>query len=146
MWWKADHRNVFSGLSGLPTLFGGQDGPPENAGPSTTRTDDQLESAPDTFDIRDVLGIRYVSFSLNIFVLSGASCHDNSAYRADRPADQTGWSLCLSFFLQPAEKLIIFLFEFSLPGTYKNCSIPEWKVEQLDLKILHVFSKIGAKF
>ena len=31
-----------------------------------------------------------------------------SAYRADRPAYQTGLSLCLSFFLQLAEKLIIF--------------------------------------
>ena len=41
----------------------------------------------------------------------------SSAYRTDRPAYQTGWSLCLSFFLQLAEKLIIFLFEFSLPGT-----------------------------
>ena len=38
---------------------------------------------------------------------------------------QTGQSLCLSFFLQLAERLIIFLFEFSLPGTQKNYSIPE---------------------
>ena len=41
----------------------------------------------------------------------------SSAYRADRPVDQTGWSLCLSFFFQLAEKLIIIFFEFSLPGT-----------------------------
>ena len=55
-----------------------------------------------------------------------------SAYRADWPTGQTGWSLFLSFFLQPAEKLIAFWFEFSLPGTLqlqhtnKNYSIPEW--------------------
>ena len=37
-----------------------------------------------------------------------------------RPSShQTGRSLCLSFFLQPAEKLIFFQFEFSLSGTKK---------------------------
>ena len=61
-----------------------------------------------------------------------------SAYRADRPTIRPGWSLCLSFFLQPTEKLIIFLFEFSLPGTWK---LQYTRVNILDLKILQVFFK-----
>ena len=80
---------------------------------------------------------RFSPFTIRIWSL----CYcwiTSSTYRADRPADQTGWSLCLSFFLQtgPTVQLIrraeasvfpsffsqlkswlFFLFEFSLPET-----------------------------
>ena len=40
-----------------------------------------------------------------------------SAYRADWPAIRQAEASVFPSFFQPAEKLIIFLFEFSLPGT-----------------------------
>ena len=41
----------------------------------------------------------------------------NGAYRADRPAIRQAEASVFPSFFQPAEKLIIIWFEFSLPGT-----------------------------
>ena len=40
-----------------------------------------------------------------------------SAYRANRPTIRQAEASVFPSFFQSAEKLIIFLFEFSLPGT-----------------------------
>ena len=48
---------------------------------------------------------------------SGSICYSgSSAYRADRPATQTGQSLCLSFLGQTAEKLTILILNFPSLG------------------------------
>ena len=44
-------------------------------------------------------------------------CMDTSAYRADRSAIRQAEASVFPSFFQSAEKLIIFFFEFSLPGT-----------------------------
>ena len=49
-------------------------------------------------------------------------------------------NFCLSFFLQPAEKLIIFWFEFSLPG-WDLEKLQHTRVNIFDLKFLQVFFK-----
>ena len=41
----------------------------------------------------------------------------DSAYRANQPVIRQAEASVFPSFFQPAEKLIIFLFEFSLPGT-----------------------------
>ena len=46
-----------------------------------------------------------------------------SAYRADRSAIRRAEASVFPSFFRQLKKLIIFLFEFSLPGT--NYSIPE---------------------
>ena len=77
--------------------------------------------------------IRYNGFLFNI--LQKNSWIKDSAYRADRPADQTGWSLCLSFFLQLAEKLIILFVWIFPPCDLKK--LQHTTVKILDLKLLN---------
>ena len=54
----------------------------------------------------------------NIFARkSPFACKRISAYRANRPTIRQAEASVFPSFFQSAEKLIIFLFEFSLPGT-----------------------------
>ena len=51
------------------------------------------------------------------YVKTGKKSDFCSAYMANRPVIRQAEASVFPSFFQPAEKLIIFLFEFSLPGT-----------------------------